>query len=155
MAGMILCMGKGVPMTPVEQMKVRRGLMPASLAAEVIIPRASFMPRLPVQALALPLLTTMACPFPDRTFCMQSLTGAALTVLVVNVPAIADSTSETMSARSFLPGFFIAASATEKKNPFGILIEVSFFMEIEYMHPVFVFNCDINADFLRIRRMVQ
>ena len=82
---------------------------------------------MPVQALALPLLTTMACPLPDFIFCMQILTGAALTAFVVKVPAIDDSTSEKISAKSFLPGFLIAASVMEKKKPPGVFSTGVFF----------------------------
>jgi hypothetical protein len=70
----------------------------------------------------------MACPFPDRTFRMQSLTGAAFTVFVVKAPAIFASTSENMTAMSWRPGFLIAASAVEKRNPFGTTFLASFRM---------------------------
>jgi hypothetical protein len=72
---------------------------------------------------------------------MQSCTGAAFTALVVNVPAIGDSTSEKMSARSFLPGFFIAASVTEKKKPFGVFMDGNLFISLGYMGSMTVFNC--------------
>ena len=62
--------------------------------------RASAKPRRPVQALALPELTTMACASPPGTRSRQILTGAAQTWLVVNMPAVVAGTSETIRARS-------------------------------------------------------
>ncbi len=57
-----------------------------------------------MQALALPELTTTAWARPLLTRSTQTLTGAAQTWLVVNMPATVAGTSDTMSARSrFLP----------------------------------------------------
>ena len=64
------------------------------------------MPCLPVQALALPELTTMAWAVPFLTRSTQTFTGAAQTWLVVNMPATVAGTSDTISARSrFWPLF--------------------------------------------------
>ncbi len=51
------------------------------------ISRASFKPCLPVQALALPELTTTAWALPFLTRSTQTFTGAAQAWLVVNMPA--------------------------------------------------------------------
>jgi len=48
--------------------------------------------------------------------------------LVVKVPAMTASASETMRAISFRPGFLIAASAVEKRKPFGPRLFVNFDM---------------------------
>src|SRR5882757_10859739 len=64
------------------------------------ISRASAMPCLPVQALALPELMTTSCAVLFFTRSTQTFTGAAQTWLVVNMPATVAGVSETMSARS-------------------------------------------------------
>src|SRR5207302_11088457 len=65
------------------------------------ISRASRIPCSPVQAFALPLFNRTACPCPDRTRSISRMTGAALTLLVVNTPAAAAGTRDTTRARSF------------------------------------------------------
>jgi hypothetical protein len=61
----------------------------------------------------------IACPLPDLILFMSSLTGAAFTLFVVNIPAIRASCSEKIRARSFRPGFLMAAAAAENRYPFG------------------------------------
>ncbi len=52
-----------------------------------VISRASRRPCSPVQTLAHPLLATMACATPPRTWSIETRTGAPLTWLDVNTAA--------------------------------------------------------------------
>src|SRR6266496_5780113 len=74
----------------------------------------------------------MACATPLRTRAAQSLTGAAQTWLVVNMPATVAGSSERMNARSGLfpfwdplpvPRRLISQNTPEARNPFGAVIE--------------------------------
>src|ERR1700733_15210582 len=79
------------------------------------------MPVVPVQAFALPLLTTTALISAERTWLAETRTGAALIRLVVNVAAPAAGESETIRARSG-PGFvspLIPHRTAEARNPLG------------------------------------
>ena len=80
-------------------------------------------PCLPVQALALPELTTTAWARPLLTRSTHTFTGAAQAWLVVNMPATVAGTSETMSARSRLLAFVGAFAGAEAfdvaKDPGG------------------------------------
>ena len=92
--------GIGTPIRPVEQTRTSRAEMPRLFAVICVISLASATPRLPVQAFAFPELTTMArARFPAACFAL-TFTGAAQTWFVVNIPATAAGTSETISARS-------------------------------------------------------
>src|SRR4051794_21182767 len=76
-------------MMPVDEGKISRGAQPAMLAAMAHMRRASRRPWRPVQALALPLLTTM----PHRRdlvaarFARPTVTPGETTRLVVNAAA--------------------------------------------------------------------
>src|SRR5438874_1891942 len=103
---------------------------------------ASFQPCLPVQALALPELTTMACAMPFLTRSMQTFTGAAQTWLVVNMPATVAGTSETMSARSrFLPfsdpfpvpSRLMSQKTPEARKPLGATMEPGMSLNFAFM----------------------
>src|SRR2546430_11596565 len=110
---------------------------------------ASFQPCLPVQALALPELTTMACAMPFLTRSMQTFTGAAQTWLVVNMPATVAGTSETMSARSrFLPFAepfpvprrLMLQKTPEARKPFGATMEPGTFLNFTFMKLILTAN---------------
>ena len=99
-----LSIGSVTPMRPVEPTRTEPCGKASACSVKRAISRASFRPCLPVQALALPELTTTAWARPFFTRSTQTFTGAAQTWLVVNMPATVAGTSETMSARSrFLP----------------------------------------------------
>ena len=87
-------MARRWPMTPVEATWTRDSSMASAPAARALTARAAAMPSWPVQALALPLLTTTAWASPERSRSMSSCSGAALTRLVVNMPAVTAGTSE-------------------------------------------------------------
>jgi hypothetical protein len=88
MPALILSIGKGTPMTPVEQTSTSSALQPSTEPAWAAVASVSFSPCSAVQALALPLLMTMALTLSwvDTSFWSQS-TGAAFTRLVVKEPA--------------------------------------------------------------------
>ena len=92
--GSMRAIGSGRPITPVEATptSVRRRPRPEATQAAMVV--ASRIPWMPVQALALPLLATIARSAPPRRWVWLSLTGAALTRLVVNAPAAAHGRSE-------------------------------------------------------------
>ena len=75
-------------------------------------------PALPVQALALPLLTTTArMGLPDFTIFSESTTLGARTSLRVNTPAQAAGVSETMRVRSLVPFFLMPQAIPPALNP--------------------------------------
>ncbi len=87
-------------MTPVEATKTCSGLIPRASAAVAAMARASAIPRSPLQALAFPLLATIARMGPEPRCCRERRTGAAATLLVVNTAAPAAGTSLKITARS-------------------------------------------------------
>ena len=74
--------------------------MPSADAAAADIVCASTNPRLPVHAFALPLLMITAWARPDLSFCSLMITGAALVLICVNMPAAEAGSRENTSARS-------------------------------------------------------
>ena len=76
-------------MTPVEHTRTCCIGMASVLAVASAMARAAIMPGSPVQALAFPELTIMACTAPRLSSrCRwETTTGAALTALVVNTDA--------------------------------------------------------------------
>ena len=89
------------PMTPVEHTSTSSALQPTALAAAAHI-RSAFSSPWGAQALALPLLAITARALPSARWAFVTWMGAAFTTLVVNTAAAAQSTSDTMRARSFL-----------------------------------------------------
>lgn len=87
-------MGSGSPMMPVEHTMTWVGRSFSAVAVSRAICFASSMPRGPVQALAFPLLATMARMLPRLMWLAETRTGAALTRFVVNVAAAAQGCSE-------------------------------------------------------------
>ncbi len=101
-------------------------------SVKAAISSASFIPCAPVQALALPELTTMAWALPLLTCFRQSFTGAAQTWLVVNIPATVAGASDTINARSSLaplseplpvPSRLMSQNTPAARNPCGATIE--------------------------------
>ena len=96
------------------------------------INRASLSPWEPVQALAFPELATIACARPRFRWARQTLTGAAHTWLVVNIPAAVAGTSDTINAKSrFLPlsdpfpvpRRLISQNTPAARKPFGAVTD--------------------------------
>jgi len=81
-------------MTPVEATKTSAEETPRHFAARAALSTASFMPRAPVQALALPEFIRTALARPERTRACERTTGAAFTWLRVNTPAARQDVSE-------------------------------------------------------------
>ena len=86
-AASIFSIGIGTPIRPVEQTSTLRSLSPSALAVSLAIRFAFWMPITPVHALALPLLAMIARISAHRICACETLTGAALTLFVVNAPA--------------------------------------------------------------------
>ena len=89
------------------------------VAASSDMRAASSSPWRPVQALALPALTTTPRIFPRlrRRRLADSRTGAALTRLLVNTAAVETSSSATIRPTSSPPFFLIPAATPAKRNP--------------------------------------
>ena len=124
--------GKGTPIRPVDATKTSSGLNPSAAAASSVIRAASFIPCSPVQALALPELTTTACALPAAARRRQSLTGAAATWLVVNNPAALAGTSDRIKPKSrFFPLFepfpvpkrLMSQNSPEARKPAGAVTD--------------------------------
>ena len=92
--------GMGTPIRPVEQTRTSFCLSPKRFAAAAHMAPASLSPPSPVQALAFPLLRITARLPPALRCSAETRTGAALTLLVVNVAAEAAGDSEKTTATS-------------------------------------------------------
>src|ERR1700745_1779065 len=92
--------GNGMPIRPVEQTNTWRSFHRPSLATACAIRFACWIPVDPVHALALPLLTITARVSLERTWLAETLTGAALILLVVKVAAGTAGALAATSARS-------------------------------------------------------
>src|SRR5262252_205997 len=110
-------------MTPVEATRTCSGGQPTSRAASVAVFRATASPSSPVQALAQPLLTTMArATPPERDRCSrETTTGAAIALFVVKTAAACAGASETSSARSALPFDLMPALMPAARNPRAVV----------------------------------
>ncbi len=129
-----LSIGKVKPMRPVEPTSARPAGKDSARSVKRAISNASFNPCLPVQALALPELATMAWARPRPTRSRQTFTGAAQVWLVVNMPAAVAGTSDTINARSRLwpfsdplpvPSRLISQNTPDARKPRGATIEPS------------------------------
>src|SRR2546425_12367111 len=110
--------GSGTPITPVLATSTNSSAMPSCRAASAAISRTSLSPCVPVQALAFPLLTRIACATPDWIFSWLTSTGAALMAFVVNSAAADASRSEVTRARSLLDALTPQCTPAARK-PFG------------------------------------
>ena len=100
--GSMRTIGIGKPITPVEQTATSLLSNPNSFATILHSLRATTIPSRPVQALALPLLTTTARMSPLLKCSLLTLTQAAFTRFVVNVPALVVGRVEYTSPKSSL-----------------------------------------------------
>ena len=97
----ILSTGICIPMTPVDATSTASVGTPNSSPAHFASASQQSSPCLPVQALAIPELTTTACANAEcSTICLSHSTGAAFTTLEVNVPATVQGALLTISAIS-------------------------------------------------------
>jgi hypothetical protein len=116
----ILIAGSFFPIMPVEATKILLAFKPDALATEEAMIDASFKPCLPVEQLALPLLTIIALN--SLFFLSLALliwTGAAHILLVVNLHAAFAGISDRKIAKSGLPDFFIPQFNPLAKKPKG------------------------------------
>ena len=96
--------GRCSPMTPVDDTRISSVDSPSAAAACPAIAAASSRPRCPVQALALPLLTTTARMVSHRSSSSRPCTTGAATIrLAVNAAATVAGRSLRMMATSGLP----------------------------------------------------
>ncbi len=113
--------GSGSIITPVENGSTWRLSQPSNRAISRQVARASAIPRSPVPALALPVLTTSArIGYEASRFSRCSLamiTGAAQKSFCVKTPATFAPSCSLITSRSRRPGFLMPASATPKVTP--------------------------------------
>ena len=115
----IISIGSCFPITPVLATRTASSSIPSFSAVFAAISRHFSYPSSPVHALAIPLFTTIACAlFDSNTTFLSHFTGAAHTLLVVNVPALTHGISENTSAISFLTLFLIPALSPVALKPF-------------------------------------
>jgi hypothetical protein len=82
-------MGICIPITPVEPINTPASSIPSTSAAFPAVSWQIRPPSAPVQALAMPELTITAWDLtPLSTTALSHVTGAAFTILEVNVPAV-------------------------------------------------------------------
>ena len=94
--------GRGTPMIPVEAIRISFERTESSCDSRKATDLQSSIPLGPVQALALPLLTTMARKVLELfSIFRHQVTVGETTLFVVKTPAAMAGTSEKISARSF------------------------------------------------------
>ena len=118
-----LSTGSCIPITPVEPTAIEStGTPKLSLIAFAVASHAS-KPSLPVQAFAIPVFITIPCMgLSDFTSFISHCTQAALTTLLVKVPALTQGVSEKTIAMSFLLAYFTPASVYAALKPFAAVI---------------------------------
>ena len=82
-----LATGNLTPMMPVDADTIALAGMPSACATAACTAVTASSPRGPVSAFALPLLSTTACMPDAGSRASASITGAALALLIVNMPA--------------------------------------------------------------------
>ena len=117
----IFCQSGSTPITPVDDGSTSCAFMPSARPTSAQVSRASVSPGRAVEALAFPLLTTMACKRPARMTSSPMATGAAFTLFVVNAATAVAGTSDTSSDKSFLPLGLSPHATPENRKP-GITI---------------------------------
>ena len=114
----IFLLGNGTPIIPVEAIKISFGLIESSCESRDATDLQSFIPFGPLQALAFPLLTTMARNVFElpSTFRHQVTVGETI-LFAVNTPAATAGSSEKISARSFCLLVFIPQEIPDAVKP--------------------------------------
>jgi hypothetical protein len=93
---------------------------------------AFLIPARPVQAFALPELTTTAETLGLFTWFLQTVTAAETILLVVKTAAAFAPVGQTSSAKSGLPDFFTPQCSPAAKKPFGAVTELFVIFELSY-----------------------
>src|SRR5215213_6278589 len=104
-------------MTPVEARNTSAGLHPAAVAASFAVKAVAARPVLPVNALALPELTTSARAFPPLSLARHHSTGAEGHFDFVRTPATVVSLSNNASSTSVRPLYLIPAAPVAMRTP--------------------------------------
>src|SRR5262245_4293992 len=99
-----LLASSGSPITPVDARNTSEDLQPAAAAAMFAVSLVAAPPDLPVNALALPELTTSARAVPRLRCARHQSTGAEGHFERVNTPATAVPGSNSASSTSVRPG---------------------------------------------------
>ena len=107
----------GSPITPVEARKTSDGLHPTAAAVMSAVSRVASRPDLPVNALALPELTTSARALPPLRWARHQSTGADGHFERVNTPATVVPRSSSASTTSVRPGYRMPAAAVASLTP--------------------------------------
>ena len=114
----IISIGSCLPITPVDAMSTESAGIESSCPALAASALQLLSPSSPVQALATPLLMTTACAYSELYTTLRShLTGAAYTLLVVNVPAVTQAVLENTIAISFFTLFLIPTFIPVARKP--------------------------------------
>jgi hypothetical protein len=146
----ILLIGSCSPMIPVEATKTLCGSSSICPAVLLHIFTALAIPNLPVQALALPELTTTAYTRGLLMCFLQICTAAETILFVVKTAAALAPLGQTINPKSRLPDSLIPHAVPDAKKPFG---EVTVLFAI--LRPVKEFSCLLIADLLLFSRGCQ
>ena len=117
----------GSPMTPVEARYTSRSLQPTAAAADCAVSSVAWRPFRPVNALALPELTTTARATPWAKFCRQKSTGAEGHLERVKTPATEAGSSNTISSTSVRFLYLMPAAAVAMRTPRSAGMEAKVF----------------------------
>src|SRR4051812_6783528 len=109
--------GSGPPVTPVEARKTSAGLQPDACAASFAVNAVAARPLFPVNALALPELTTSARAFPAFSFSRHHSTGAEGHFERVKTPATVVPLSNKASSTSVRPLYLMPAAPVARRMP--------------------------------------
>ena len=112
-----LVASSGSPITPVDARNTSPSEHPTAAAAAFAVSSVAARPFCPVNALALPELTTSALALPPARFARQKSTGAEGHFDVVKTPATAAGLSNTISMTSVRFLYLIPAAAVSMRTP--------------------------------------
>ena len=109
--------GRRGPIIPVEHTRTSSGAHPYMAAAAWAVSLASARPGLPVPALAQPELSTTSRATPLPRCPLETTTGGAAVVEVVNTPAAAPDRDAVTTARSRAPSALIPQAVPAAAKP--------------------------------------
>src|SRR5512135_1348830 len=135
-AATIFFAGSGTPMTPVEPTSSESAGRPRAAEAARDVSRTARIPAAPVQALALPLFTTIPRRRERVRSAFPHATGAAATLFRVKTTAETHGRSLTTSARSGFPVFLIPQDPAAARNP-GTMISFGSFIGLRPLAAAF------------------
>src|SRR5258708_24327929 len=109
--------GSGSPITPVEARKTSPGWQPDACAASLAVIAVAARPLLPVNALALPELTTSARAFPALSFSRHHSTGADGHFERVVTAATVVPSANKASSTAVRPLYLMPAAPVARRTP--------------------------------------